>query len=125
MTAPTIFAPARRLAARRRMRRLQQTVDAPRYILDDMIEDVVERLAFLRHEPRNALVIGDYVGTLAASLRTQEAEVRETSPESGSDHEQPLPFTGFDFIASLSTLDTVNDLPGALLHLRGALAPGG
>lgn len=125
MAAPTIFAPARRLAARRRMRRLQEAADAPRYLLDDMIEDVIERLAFLRHDPRNALVIGDHGGTLTKALRARGAEVREAAPEHGLDEEQPLPIAGFDFIASLGTLDTVNDLPGALLHFRGALAPDG
>ena len=125
MAAPTIFSATRRPAVRRRMRRLQEAVDAPRYLLDDMIEDVVERLAFLRHHPRNALVIGDYSRSLAAGLRERGAEVRETAPEDGLDEEQPLPFAGFDFIASLGTLDTVNDLPGALVHLRDALAPGG
>ena len=99
--------------------------DAPRYLLDDMVEDVVERLAFLRHEPRKALVIGDYGGAVAASLRTHGAEVHEAAPEDGLDEEHPQPFAGCDFIASLGTLDTVNDLPGALVHLRNALAPGG
>ena len=107
------------------MRRLQQVADAPRYLLDDMIEDVVERLGFLRHEPGNALLIGDIGGVLADTLRSRGATVLATAPEDGFDEEQPLPFTGFDFIASLGTLDTVNDLPGGLLHLRGALAPGG
>ena len=125
MAAPTIFAPARRLAARRRMRRLQAADGAPRYLLDDMVEDVLERLAFLRHDPRNALVIGDYGGALTDALRSRGAEVREAAPEDGLDEEKPLPFAGFDFIASLGTLDTVNDLPGALVHLRAALAPGG
>lgn len=125
MSAPTIFAPARRLAARRRMRRMQARPGAPRYLLDDMVEDVIERLAFLRHAPHNALVIGDYGATLSDRLRAQGAQVREAAPEDGFDEERPLPFAGFDFVASLGTLDTVNDLPGALLHLRGALAPGG
>ena len=125
MAAPTIFAPARRLAARKRMRRVQAADGAPRYLLDDMIEDVLERLAFLRHDPRNALVIGDYGGVLANALRARGAKVREAAPENALDEEQPLPFAGLDFIASLGTLDTVNDLPGALLHLRAALAPGG
>ena len=125
MAAPIIFAPARRLAARRRMRRLQAADDAPRYLLDDMGEDMLERLAFLRHDPRNALVIGDSGGALACALRTGGAVVREAAPEDGLDEEQPLPFAGLDFIASMGTLDTVNDLPGALVHLRAALAPGG
>lgn len=125
MAAPLIFAPARRHAARRRMRRLQAAPDAPRYLLDDMVEDILERLAFLRHEPRKALVIGDYGGALSGHLRARRAEVCEPAPELGLDEEQPLPLAGFDFIASLGTLDTVNDLPGALLHLRAALATGG
>ena len=125
MAAPTIFAPARRIAARRRMRRLQEAADAPLYLIDDMLEDVLERLAFLRHDPRNALVIGDHGGALTEELRARGAEVREAAPEYGLDEEQPLSFAGLDFIASLGTLDTVNDLPGALLHLRNALARGG
>jgi len=113
---PTIFSRQRRLAIRRRMRALQRRSNAPRYLLDDMVEDVTERLAFLRHEPENALVIGDWTGTLPG---------KHVSPEDGFDEEVPFPAGGFDFIASLGTLDTVNDLPGALVHLRNALAPGG
>ncbi len=122
---PTIFAPARRLAARRRMLALQNHPDAPRYVLADMIEDVIERLAFLRHAPRRALVIGDWTGALAAALLGAGTEVAGAEPAHGFAEERPLPFGNFDFIASLGTLDTVNDLPGALIHLRGALAPGG
>ena len=104
---------------------MQATPGAPRYLLDDMVDDVRERLAFLRHAPRKALVIGDFGGALSSALLAQGAEVQQTSSEEGLDEERPLPFTGLDFIASLGTLDTVNDLPGALLHLRNALAPGG
>src|SRR5688500_12964537 len=75
---PIIFDPARRLARRRRMRALQAQPDAPRFVLDDMVEDVIERLAFLRHEPATALVIGDWSGALAAALRAQGAVVTET-----------------------------------------------
>jgi SAM-dependent methyltransferase len=117
---PMIFTPQRRLAVRRRMLALQRQPDAPRYLIEDMIEDVQERLAFLRVEPERALVIGDWTMGLAATFA---AEVLE--PATGFDEERPLPATGFDFIASLGTLDTVNDLPGALVHLRNALAPGG
>ena len=103
------------------MLRLQKQPSAPRYILDDMIEDVLERLAFLRHAPARTLVVGDRTGALAAALPGAQA----VEPAEGFDEELPAPFAGFDFIASLGTLDTVNDLPGALVHLRGALAPGG
>jgi SAM-dependent methyltransferase len=122
---PTIFSPARRLAARRRTSRLQETADAARFAIDDIVEDVVERLAFLRHEPKHALVIGDWTGGLASQLRQNGAEVLQAEPGEGFDEEQPFPFEGFDFVASVATLDTVNDLPGALIHIRRALAPGG
>jgi hypothetical protein len=122
---PTIFAPARRLAVRRRMRQLQARGDAPGYLLDDMIEDVLERLAFLRIAPARALVIGDLDGALAQALRAQGAEVTKVDPADGFDEERPYPFNGFDLIVSLGTLDTANDLPGALILLRQALAAGG
>ena len=117
---PQIFNPARRLAVRRRMLALQDRPDAPRYVIDDMIEDVIERLGFLRIEPRRALVIGDWTGDLARQLGAEQRE-----PSAGFDEERPYPEGGFDLIASLSALDTLNDLPGALIHMRAALAPGG
>ena len=55
---PKVFSDNRRTAARRRSRSLQRRPDAARYILDDMVEDVLERLAFLRVNPRRALIIG-------------------------------------------------------------------
>ncbi|WP_420382623.1 class I SAM-dependent methyltransferase [Novosphingobium sp.] len=128
---PVIFAPARRIALRRRMRALQMQADAARFITDDMVEDVVDRLAFLRHQPANALVVGDVTGALSAALRAQGVAVTRADPAPGFDaiaidEEQPLPFgQGFDLVVSLGTLDTVNDLPGALIHLRRAMAPGG
>lgn len=122
---PTIFSQRRRIAARHRMFTLQRQTDAARYILSDMIEDVLERLAFLRREPARALIIGEWTGELAAALRSRGAIVEEAEPAHGFCEELPFADTGFDFIASLGTLDTVNDLPGALIHIRNALAPGG
>ena len=131
---PTIFAPQRRIALRQRARPLQTRPKAARYLLDDMVEDVIERLDFLRVEPRNVLVVGDIHGELTHALTAKGAEVRRADPaplagEMALDEQQPwagqLPVGGFDLIASLGTLDTINDLPGALIHMRGALAPGG
>jgi SAM-dependent methyltransferase len=119
-TPPTIFDPARRLARRGRMRALQGRPEAPRFVIDDMVEDVIERLAFLRHRPAKALLVGDWSGALAEAL---DSEVTVADDE--LDLEAPYPFGGFDLIACLGVLDTVNDLPGALIHIREALAPGG
>ncbi|WP_408587363.1 class I SAM-dependent methyltransferase [Novosphingobium sp.] len=130
-TIPTIFSPARRRAVRARMRVLQQRPNAARFLADDMAEDVLERLAFLRHEPQRALLIGDVTGQLTEALSAQGCDVVRADPapvagEVAVDEEQPLPFAeGFDLIASLGTLDTVNDLPGAMVHLRRALRPDG
>src|SRR4029078_8089923 len=41
------------------------------------------------------------------------------------DLEQPLPFGPYDFIACLGVLARADDLPGALIQFRRALAPGG
>ncbi|OYW46783.1 MAG: methyltransferase [Novosphingobium sp. 12-63-9] len=127
---PTIFSPARRRAIRARMRTRQHRPDAARYLADDMVEDVLERLAFLRHEPAKALMIGDVTGALSHVLGARGADVTRADPvpqpgEHSLDEESPYPFAGFDLIASMGTLDTVNDLPGALVHIRRALAPGG
>jgi SAM-dependent methyltransferase len=122
---PTIFSPSRRIASRKRIRALQQRPDPARFIIDDIVEDMIERLAFLRHQPKRALVIGDWTGELARVLQRQDADVTRAEPGEGFDEEQPFPFGGFDFIASVATLDTVNDLPGALIHIRRALTPGG
>ena len=121
---PVIFAPTRRLAVRRRMLGAQQTSLAARYLLDDMVSDVIERIAFLRHTPRRVLAIGD-LGELGAQLASADCEVTGLDPAARFDQEAPFPVGEFDTVISLGTLDTANDLPGALIHLRTALAPGG
>lgn len=122
---PVIFAPSRRRAVRRRMIAAQRAADAPRYLLDDMIEDVLERLAFLRRPAGEALVVGDYSGTLPPALEASGWNVQEREPADGFDEEKPFAEEAFDLVASLGTLDSVNDLPGALIHIRRALRPGG
>ena len=46
---PTIFSRSRRLAARRRSARLQREADPARFVIDDIAEDMLERLAFRVH----------------------------------------------------------------------------
>jgi SAM-dependent methyltransferase len=120
---PIIFSPPRRAAVRARATRRQDSPKAARWLFLEVIEDIVDRLDFLRHVPRRALVLGDLTGMMARNLRALGAEAID-APDDWDD-ELPLPESGFDFIASLFRLDTANDLPGALIHLRNALAPGG
>ena len=89
-----------------------------------MAEDAIERLSFVRHEAERAFVIGDATGVLTEYLRGTGCEVTRAAIAE-FDEAEPWPKGGHDFIAVLGGLDTVNDLPGALIHMRAALAPGG
>ena len=127
---PSIFSNARRFARRRRMLTRHADADAARFIEAHMVDDIVERLAFVRAEPAKALVIGEVGNALADHLSSGGAAVVQADTVSFLDRividlEQPFPHSGFDLIAVLGVLDTVNDLPGALIHLHRALAPGG
>ncbi|WP_114519920.1 methyltransferase domain-containing protein [Altererythrobacter sp. ZODW24] len=127
-TPPQIFSAARRRTNRERMHALQQCDDAARYVLDDMVEDAIDRLDFMHLDPKFALVIGDWTGGFAKSLTGAEVVAADPAGIGGAlELEEGLPFPArdFDLIASFGTLDTVNDLPGALIHIREALAPGG
>lgn len=121
---PRIFSRQRRKAGYRRALVRQSQRDAARYVLDDMVEDVLDRLEFMRFEPARVLVVGDWTGTLALSLRGRGSSVEEADVRT-IDEEVPLEGGPYDLIVSLASLDRVNDLPGALLHLRAALAGGG
>jgi len=123
---PTIFSPRRRIAARRRMLALQAMPDAPRYLIGDMIEDVIERANFLRFRFRRALVIGDWGYGLSGQLH----EIGEPASQCeiaacDFDEEQPFGDKKFDLVLSLGSLGSTNDLPGALIHMRNALAANG
>lgn len=121
---PRIFSRDRRIAGLRRARVRQSQRDSARYIMDDMVEDVLDRLEFIRLSPKRVLVIGDWTSTLALSLRSGGADVTEADVAS-IDEEKPIEDGPYDLIVSLSSVDRVNDLPGALLHMRNALADEG
>lgn len=87
-----------------------------------MTEDIVERLGFLRFEGQTALLTGLCTAELAAHLVNQGMAIA-TSPTLDTD--RPIDGAPFDLIACLGSLETINDLPGALIQARHALAPGG
>ena len=121
---PTIFSPARRAARLARSRQLRLRGAAPDWLGEALLEDAAERIAFMRLRPSRALIIGEAAPALAAEL--EKAGARVVAADAATlDEERPWPFEGFALIVSLATLDTVNDLPGALLHMRAALGEGG
>lgn len=99
-SVPKIFSAARRAARQSRAETLGRQPNAARWLLDEMRTDLAERIAFMRLEPSRRLDLE-------------------------CDEEHPIPGGPYDLITSIARLDTVNDLPGALLHIRNALAPGG
>lgn len=119
---PQIFDNRRRALRLNRAVCRQQGADPARWLLDAMAEDVIDRLGFLRFAGRKALVTG--LGGEAVSAHLAASGVAVTAASS-LDVEQPLAGGSYDAIAALGVLDTINDLPGALIHLRQALAPGG
>ena len=120
---PRIFSPARRRSAWSRARARQTSPDAARYVEKAVVEDMIERLQFTRLAPPRSLVIGELGRALSDHLSIT-GDVIRAAPDT-FDEERPVDGGPFDFIANLGTLATVNDLPGALLHLRTALASDG
>ena len=115
---PQIFSERRRRLRLERAVVRQRRPGAARWLLEAMAEDAIERLGFLRWEGGNALVSGLGGEAVAAALG-------RPAPGAPIDPTRPIAGGPCDLIVSLGELDTVNDLPGALIHLRHALAPGG
>lgn len=103
------------------MARRQKAPGCARYLADDMADDMAERLAFLRHHPARSLVLGDPASVVGHGLPGTVDRI--DIPAFALD--QPWPAESYDLIVACLALDTVNDLPGALIHLRAALSSGG
>ena len=127
---PTIFSRKRRVAARLRMQAMADRRSGVATVARELAEDVIDRLGFLREDFATALVLGDRTGALVRHLEASGAKVTMADPAplpgiTPLDEEAPLPDGPYSLIVSLGLLDTVNDLPGALVLMRRALKPGG
>jgi NADH dehydrogenase [ubiquinone] 1 alpha subcomplex assembly factor 5 len=124
----------------RRLRRLRRDRAARRfheadYLHRRMADELIERLDLIKRDFARALDLGCAGGYLTRRLRERGLEV--VACDSGAAFarraggvqvdEDRLPFAdgAFDLIVSAAALDTVNDLPGALLLIRRALRPDG
>lgn len=119
---PTIFSEQRRMARSLRSARRQLGANAANFLIEDMAEDVIDRLSFVRHSPNRALIIGECAPALREHLAREGALIASDPYANPS---EPLSGGPYDFIAVIGQLDAVNDLPGALIHLGNALVPGG
>lgn len=120
---PKIFSEGRRVArALRAATRRQNSADAASFLLEDMAEDMIDRLSFVRHRPQKSLMVGDCAPILASYL---EEDGTSLAVSVTANPAEPLAGGPYDFIGVIGQLDAVNDLPGALIQLRHALKPGG
>jgi SAM-dependent methyltransferase len=133
MSAPRVFD---RLLLRRRRRRAQKLGPAT-FLIERVADDLVERLAsVLRHfpvaadlaTPTRALrrLLAPRVDALIAVDADPLALRDDAGPKLAAD-EEALPFAegSLDLVVSALALQSVNDLPGALVQVRHALKPDG
>jgi hypothetical protein len=122
-SVPTIFSENRRVArAQRSAQRAAARSDPASFLLADITDDMIDRLGFVRHSPSRVLLVGGGTEPLAHHLRLDGAE---TDIDLTVNPGKPLRGGPYDFIGVFGQLDAINDLPGALIHLRAALSPGG
>lgn len=122
-----LFSPERRRLAMARGARLATRHDA--FLAEHMADEIIERLGWVTRAFGNALVLGMATPNLMTALQAKGVRITHAGPI-GHDivcDEDQLPFepASFDLVIALGTLDSVNDLPGALIQLNRALRPDG
>ena len=130
VTPPEIFDRRRRRSLRERAH--QRTGDM--FLWNHIAQDLAERLSVVTRIFEHALILGPIArwqaDILPPHVRYTLATLREDG--TGEDRvivldEDRLPFAqgSFDLVISAGTLDSVNDLPGALIQIRRILRPDG
>ncbi|APE28725.1 methyltransferase domain-containing protein [Aurantiacibacter gangjinensis] len=120
---PIIFSQQRKQARRERASAIFEQGASDWFLLDHMVEDAVERLAFMRHDPVDVFLDGTGSQLLVSKLPGDQRSF--TPVPHDLDSPPPVQSASFDLVASINALDTVNDLPGALIQMRELLRPGG
>lgn len=117
---PLIFSRRKAAAKWARSRTRLRNEESARYLIDTLVDDMIDRLEFIRLEPKQALVVGDASKRLPRWLLNRGCESK-IGRLGVFDEERPGETGGFDLIVHLLGLGHVNDLPGALIHARSAL----
>lgn len=127
---PKIFDRQRRRALRERASRRQ----GDQFLWNHIAQDLGERLAVVTRVFENALLIGpiaswqpDIVPAhIPCTHMPLISSADAADAQSGSEEDRlPFPPASFDLVISAGTLDSVNDLPGALIQIRRILKPDG
>ena len=132
MTQPDIF--DRSLRAKRRDRMMAHFAEHD-FLYRAMLDELLDRLADVQRDLPEVLVIGCPDDSARTALESMGKKVICMDPaftaaraQSGVQAEEDaLPFAddSFDLIIACGTLDSVNDLPGALILMRRILRPDG
>lgn len=122
-----LFSPQRRRLAMARGERLARQTGA--FLAEHMADEIVERLSWVTRDFGEALVLGIAPPSLMAAMDARGIRVTRAGPIGTNVQcdEDLLPFepASFDLVIALGTLDSVNDLPGALIQINRALRPDG
>lgn len=121
---------------RRRVLRARAARRTPESFLWDYIaEDLAERLAVVTRTFENVLMIGPIghwqdkllPGATGTILLAPLSDIESRGGKVQAIDEDRLPYApgSFDLVISAGTLDSVNDLPGALIQIRHVLKPDG
>jgi SAM-dependent methyltransferase len=129
---PDIFDRARRARHRDRM---LPAFAAHDFLYRAMLDELLDRLGDVQRDLPEALVIGCPDGSAKATLEAMGKRVACADPgflaarsaQGVQVDEDALPFAddSFDLVIACGTLDSVNDLPGALILMRRVLRPDG
>lgn len=105
------------------------------FLLERTFDDCLDRLALVQRRFAKALLIGcpdrhwpDRLAPIAASIDVADPGLLFAKAASGTQvvEDQWAPaVAAFDLVVAIGTLDTVNDLPGALRAVRRSLLPDG
>jgi NADH dehydrogenase [ubiquinone] 1 alpha subcomplex assembly factor 5 len=130
LNPPEIFDRRRRHALRARAARRS----GDDFLWHHIAQDIAERLSAVTRTFEHALIIGPigrwYAEILPQNVPCTLAPLVNIPPSDDAPialEEDRLPFTpgSFDLVISAGTLDSVNDLPGALIQIRRLLRPDG
>jgi SAM-dependent methyltransferase len=124
----------RALRARRRDRMLARFADHD-FLYRAMLNELLDRLADVQRDLKEVLLIGCPDDSARAALEAMGKRVVCADPGFAAARaqggvqadEDALPFAdeSFDLVIACGTLDSVNDLPGALILMRRILRPDG
>lgn len=132
MSSPDIF--DRSLRSIRRDRMLADFA-AHDFLYRTMLDELLDRLGDVQRDLPEALVIGCPDGSARAALEAMGKRVacidpgflaaRANGGVQGDEDALPFADDSFDLVVACGTLDSVNDLPGALILMRRVLRPDG